>query len=225
MKKLVENGPYPSLASLKASKTASLAEKSDIAQRCSTPTPLTLIERARAYVAKIPAAVSGSGGHDATFAVAKALVHDFGLAENAAMVLMEEYNVRCQPHWSPAELRHKLASAARCDRAKRAKGELSQDYVSPRPVKRLVMKREIRPPKILGRIALPASVEHPACPTPLAVTAPVDTAEDIEVKRIAGELSKLHRNGAISGPNDAEAVFYACLIRDFGATYTRRLEE
>jgi hypothetical protein len=188
-------------------------------------TNLTLIERARAYVAKIPGAVAGSGGHDATFAVAKVLVHDFGLAENDAMSLMEDYNLRCQPPWSPAELRHKLASAARCDRAKRAKGELSQDYVSPRPVKRLVMKREIAPPKILGRISLPTVVGHPACPTPLPVTAAADTLADIEAKRIAGELSKLHRDGAISSPNDTEAVFYACLIRDFGAGYSGRLKE
>jgi hypothetical protein len=67
---------------------------------------------------------------------------------------------------------------------------LSQYHVAPCPVKRLVMKREIAPPKILGRITLPISVEHPFCPNPLPVTTPVDTAEEIEAKRITTELRK-----------------------------------
>ena len=41
---------------------------------------------------------------------------------------------------------------------------------------------------------------------------------DGEARRIAGELAKLNRDGAIKGP--ADALFFACLIRDFGATYT-----
>ena len=41
---------------------------------------------------------------------------------------------------------------------------------------------------------------------------------DGEARRIAGELAKLNCDGAIKGP--ADALFFACLIRDFGATYT-----
>jgi hypothetical protein len=41
---------------------------------------------------------------------------------------------------------------------------------------------------------------------------------DGEASRIAGELVKLHRDGAIKGP--ADALFFACLIRDFCATYS-----
>jgi hypothetical protein len=37
--------------------------------------------------------------------------------------------------------------------------------------------------------------------------------------RIAAELAKLHRDDVISGPDDPEAVFYATLVRDFGASY------
>ena len=58
------------------------------------------------------AAVSGSGGHDATFAVACALIHGFGLGESEAMSLMHEYNHRCSPPWSERELAYKLRSAA-----------------------------------------------------------------------------------------------------------------
>lgn len=59
-----------------------------------------LIERARAYVARMEAAVSGSHGHNATFKVAIALRHGFGLTLNQAWPLMLEFNERCVPPWS-----------------------------------------------------------------------------------------------------------------------------
>ena len=39
---------------------------------------LNVIERARRYIAKCLPAISGQGGHDATFHVACVLVHGFG---------------------------------------------------------------------------------------------------------------------------------------------------
>ena len=45
----------------------------------------------------------------------------------------------------------------------------------------------------------------------------MNTAND-EARRIADELHKLHRDGAIKTAEDA--AFYARLICDFGATYT-----
>lgn len=69
------------------------------------------ITRARRYVAKMPAAISGSGGHAATFAVARRLVADFELPDADAWDLLLEFNERCEPRWSDRELRHKLASA------------------------------------------------------------------------------------------------------------------
>ncbi len=68
------------------------------------------VERARVYVAAIPGAVSGAGGHDATFAVACKLV-EFGLSPDDVWRLLLEYNQRCQPQWSERELRHKLDDA------------------------------------------------------------------------------------------------------------------
>jgi len=73
---------------------------------------LSIQERASRYVARMDAAVAGSGGHDATFAVAVALVHGFALGESDAMSLMQEYNARCAPPWSPRDLSYKLRSAA-----------------------------------------------------------------------------------------------------------------
>jgi hypothetical protein len=72
---------------------------------------VSLDERARLYVQKIPPAVSGSGGHNATFTVACALVKGFGLSIDEARPILAEWNLGCSPVWSPAELEHKLRQA------------------------------------------------------------------------------------------------------------------
>ncbi|MFN3151802.1 bifunctional DNA primase/polymerase [Bremerella sp.] len=69
--------------------------------------------RAIAYLAAMPPAVSGSGGHSQTYAAATALVHGFGIERDRALAILEsEYNPRCQPPWSEKELRHKVEQAA-----------------------------------------------------------------------------------------------------------------
>jgi hypothetical protein len=68
---------------------------------------------------------------------------------------------------------------------------------------------------VMGCIAPPDP-----CPREPTISA-ASVADDQEAHRIAGELVKLHHDGAISGrPADRDAAFYACLIRDFGATYS-----
>ena len=74
-----------------------------------------VVERARRYVARMPQAIAGSGGHNATFAVACALVHGFALDLADAWDVLCEYNLRCQPVWSEKELRHKLESARQAE--------------------------------------------------------------------------------------------------------------
>jgi Bifunctional DNA primase/polymerase, N-terminal/AAA domain len=73
--------------------------------------PPTIIDRARAYLAKTPPAISGQGGHDATFWAACCLVLGFNLSPVDALPLLLEWNDRCVPPWSEKELRHKLDSA------------------------------------------------------------------------------------------------------------------
>jgi hypothetical protein len=73
---------------------------------------LTIIERARRYVAKCPPAISGQAGHDATFHVACVLLNGFALGEPDALALLREWNQSCLPPWSEAELVHKVRSAA-----------------------------------------------------------------------------------------------------------------
>jgi hypothetical protein len=70
------------------------------------------LERARRYIAKCPAAISGQGGHNATFHVAACLVHGFALDEADTLTLLREFNQRCVPPWSAGELVHKIKSAA-----------------------------------------------------------------------------------------------------------------
>lgn len=72
---------------------------------------LSPLERARRYIAKCLPAVSGQGGHNATFHVAAVLVHGFALGEADALALLREFNQRCLPPWSEGELIHKIKSA------------------------------------------------------------------------------------------------------------------
>ncbi len=79
-----------------------------------TATPGTdAYTRAVAYVAKMPAAISGQRGHDATFTAARACYTGFALSvEETYRLLRDHYNPRCVPPWSESELRHKAQSAA-----------------------------------------------------------------------------------------------------------------
>lgn len=72
---------------------------------------MTTHERARAYLAQCPPAVSGASGHSTTFTVATSLVHGFNLDEQSALSLLREYNTRCLPPWSDKELTHKVRQA------------------------------------------------------------------------------------------------------------------
>lgn len=73
----------------------------------------SVIERARKYLAKMPPAISGQSGHNATFYAACVLVLGFELGEQDALALMREYNDSCQPKWSESELLHKVTQAAK----------------------------------------------------------------------------------------------------------------
>ena len=73
---------------------------------------VSLTERATRYLSSCDPAVSGASGHNTTFRVACVLVHGFALSLTEAFRLLKDYNQRCQPPWSDAELRHKILSAA-----------------------------------------------------------------------------------------------------------------
>jgi hypothetical protein len=79
---------------------------------------LSPFERASKYVRLMPDALSGSGGHNATFAVARVAAHGFGLSETEVFSILVEYNARCVPPWTDSELRHKAKQACRVPDAK-----------------------------------------------------------------------------------------------------------
>ena len=220
-----------------------------------------LIARARAYVAKMPPAIAGQHGHDATFKVALALIHGFGLSEEAAMPIIEEYSNRCAPPWSHKELQHKLNSAAQHARSGKPRGHLRAAPHRPAPVepplpvrpkKKITLRLSAeasRPveektagsatksspgpdlgaaarsgfpavaPRLAGgrpEVSAPSRTTDSECHTPQ-----LSRGDEIEARRIAGELDRLHRDGAIASKSahDLDAVFYAKLLRDFGAIY------
>ncbi len=74
--------------------------------------PKKVQERARNYLAKLPPAISGQRGHDATYHAACVLVQGFDLGADDAFLLLSEWSATCQPPWSEAELRHKIEDAS-----------------------------------------------------------------------------------------------------------------
>ena len=76
--------------------------------------PTSRIERARLWLARVDPAISGSGGHRATFRAAVGLVRGFELDEETALYLLEtEYSPRCKPPWPRSALVHKVRDASR----------------------------------------------------------------------------------------------------------------
>ena len=73
--------------------------------KAGAPTPL---ERAKAYIDKVPGAVSGKGGHQTTWEALALPIRRFDLPREAAEDLAAYYNGRCEPPWSESELAHKL---------------------------------------------------------------------------------------------------------------------
>lgn len=75
--------------------------------------PGDIVDRARKYLLTIPGAVSGQGGHPATFHAAQCLTRGFDLDDSTAFDLLREWNGTCKPPWSDRELQHKVTSSRR----------------------------------------------------------------------------------------------------------------
>ena len=73
---------------------------------------MTPHQRAALWLAKVPPAISGSGGHNTTYTAAVGLVHGFGLSHVDSLTLLEGWNKSCQPPWKATELAYKLRDAA-----------------------------------------------------------------------------------------------------------------
>lgn len=76
------------------------------------PTALDAEQRAIAYLAACPPAISGQGGHDTTFGVICRVGPGFNLPKDvAARILNDHYNPKCVPKWSEKEIAHKVEDA------------------------------------------------------------------------------------------------------------------
>jgi hypothetical protein len=186
----------------------------------------SLVSRASAYVAAMPPAISGNHGSDATFAVAVALMHGFALPRAQAWPVMLEFNARCEPPWSKKDLEHKLDGAAKVTRHSKPRGYLLGErgpVAVPEAAEPSVTVFDVDPdeplPGSVKRAAPPAPPQPAAKAEPPPPPAATEPEELEEVLRIAGELAKLHKAGALGGPADPEAAFYAALLRAFSAEF------
>lgn len=177
-----------------------------------------LAERARRYVEKMPSALSGQGGHDATFAVAVALIHGFALDEAEAWPILCDFNKRAVPAWNERELKHKLADAGKLARHSKPRGHLAggtreraTHFIKPPPPSQREtwdLKPESLPPKQCE-------------PEPTGTPEPHDEAE---ARRIAGELARAHRDGVLPADEHGRKLI-ATAIHLFDASYIPANEE
>jgi hypothetical protein len=93
---------------------ASLAPTPEVHQsraKSTTSTDDKLARRIQAYLANVEPAISGQGGHNATIEMAAKLVRGFDLTPQEAYPFAAEWNQRCVPPWSEADLMRKLEEA------------------------------------------------------------------------------------------------------------------
>ena len=158
---------------------------------------MTAADRARLYVAKMPAAVAGQNGHGATFEVAQVLVRGFGLPDTEAWPILCDYSARCQPPWSEYELKHKLADA-------RHKSGLPAGYLlgeSPGPQVNGVHGGAVVAPATAGPPAAEAWIDPvPLNVPPVAVQFPLDVLP-AAIRRYVEEVA-----WACNAPADFAAV-------------------
>jgi hypothetical protein len=173
----------------------------------------TAVERARLYARTIDIAISGAGGHTATFEAAQKIVRGFELTEEAAFeVLWDEWNPRCDPPWDEKELRRKVHQAAE-------KGTLDWGRLlrAERPARGLQ-------PRLTAPHELPA-VEPSAAPAsePREIWPTVEIAqtvtESIEALRADSEI--FVRGGKLTRVIESDGTDYGPVTRDMGAPVTR----
>ena len=69
------------------------------------------VERARRYLARVEPAIVGQHGDLHTFRVCCRIVRGFELTAPEAFLVLQEWNQRCSPPWTEAELRNKIQGA------------------------------------------------------------------------------------------------------------------
>ncbi len=159
--------------------------------------------RALAYLEKMPAAVSGSGGHRAAYAAATAMVHGVGLTQGRALqILMDHYNSRCQPPWSEKELLHKVKDAATKAHS-RPFGWLRDQEQSQEKSDEVNIERIVEKAQGGARKDAPTQPE----PTPLAEEEPPNDEPPTEVAPYDRCLKAMRRMKAAATPDGSLRLF------------------
>lgn len=100
--------------------------------RIDNPIVTDNIARAKAYIDKVPGAVSGQNGNSETYKTACKLVCDFALTSDEALSLLRIWNQKCSPPWMEADLAKIVENAV-----KYSKGivgsKLTQPQLQPLP--------------------------------------------------------------------------------------------
>ena len=115
-------------------------------------TTISIAERARRYIAKMPKAISGQHGHSTMFSVACVLVQGFDLNMGDARMLLEEYNATLTEPFSQVQLEHKLQDAVTKEPIK-GRGYILNPSDKPIRVRITPKKPANTPPRIIHRIA------------------------------------------------------------------------
>ena len=114
---------------------------------------MTIIERARRYVSKMPEAISGQHGHSTMFSVACVLVQGFSLDMADARMLLAEYNATlCEP-FSGKQVDHKLQDAAKAQ-STRGQGYLLNASDRTANIRVTLKKPANTPPQTVQRVGL-----------------------------------------------------------------------
>ena len=185
-----------------------VAESNVIPLHRATTDATSAERRASAYLARMPEAISGSGGHQALWAATLAVVRGFGLGESDALALLErEYNPRCSPPWSRRELEHKVRDASRGARVPVGyKLDEGRDWQPTRA-------RATSPKALPTPAPEPAHDEHgEVCAAP-APPAPADPAVKLySVRTVAEILGNVYRKA--TGPTREKGVSSGSAIID-----------
>ncbi|VTT96514.1 Predicted ATPase OS=uncultured Gemmatimonadales bacterium HF0770_11C06 PE=4 SV=1: Prim-Pol: D5_N: Pox_D5 [Gemmataceae bacterium] len=97
------------------------------------------VRRCRGYLRSVDPAVSGRGGHNATYRTARIIVNDFAVTDRTeALALLGEFNDRLHEKWSDSELEHKLDSA------------MNAEPDAERPLGCKLKERDAAPPRLWG---------------------------------------------------------------------------
>ena len=105
------------LESVGTSETPPASPQTQSAPPVRTPAPRSgerpdnRVKRCRAYLEKVPDAVSGQHGHDRTFHAARVIWNDFAIDEADGWPILVDYNERLGEKWTEKELRHKWDDA------------------------------------------------------------------------------------------------------------------